>query len=185
MTAAARGAWGYPTEFEPSRRGSSPALHQSPSCWRVPLRGDDDDKAMVGEACLRQSRLCCPFDIFHEYVEAFMGRSVWTHEFGDPDRLRSENHWERSKSSLSSCDTHRQDSRSSAVNIRIAKKMMCWPFHPDAVKRKGAPSRGGRTTSPYTCQQWLRAWHIYVRAIKRTDGTKWTTRRGRSVWRNR
>lgn len=31
---------------------------------------------------LRQERLAMPFDVFHAAVEASLGRSVWTHEFG-------------------------------------------------------------------------------------------------------
>lgn len=29
-----------------------------------------------------QDRLCMPFTVFHQSVEAALGRSVWTHEFG-------------------------------------------------------------------------------------------------------
>ena len=31
---------------------------------------------------LFESRLCMPFDIFHEAIERALGRPVWTHEFG-------------------------------------------------------------------------------------------------------
>lgn len=29
--------------------------------------------------------LMCNFSDFHEYVEKILGRSVWTHEFGDKE----------------------------------------------------------------------------------------------------
>ena len=31
---------------------------------------------------MHEERLCMPFDVFHEAVEAAIGRPVWTHEFG-------------------------------------------------------------------------------------------------------
>ena len=39
---------------------------------------------------LYQKCLCMPFDLFHEGIEALLGRSVWTHEFADADLLRAE-----------------------------------------------------------------------------------------------
>lgn len=39
---------------------------------------------------LFEERLCMPFDIIQEAVEATLGRSVWTHEFAHPDNLRKE-----------------------------------------------------------------------------------------------
>jgi hypothetical protein len=39
---------------------------------------------------LWQDRLCMDFGRFHEAVEKILGRSVWTHEFADPDKLRLE-----------------------------------------------------------------------------------------------
>lgn len=31
---------------------------------------------------LHHAKLCMPFEVFHESVEAALGRPVWTHEFG-------------------------------------------------------------------------------------------------------
>lgn len=39
---------------------------------------------------LFEERLCMPFGIFHEAVEKALGRSVWTHEFADPENLQKE-----------------------------------------------------------------------------------------------
>ena len=39
---------------------------------------------------LHERRLCMPFELFHEGVEKILGRSVWTHEFADPERLLAE-----------------------------------------------------------------------------------------------
>lgn len=39
---------------------------------------------------LCEDRLCMPFDIFHQAIEAALGRPVWTHEFADADRLKRE-----------------------------------------------------------------------------------------------
>jgi len=39
---------------------------------------------------LFQDELCMPFSVFHRGLEAALGRSVWTHELADPDRLRAE-----------------------------------------------------------------------------------------------
>jgi hypothetical protein len=51
-------------------------------------------KEMTLEAIVRfqlfEDLLCMPFNVFHEAVEKVLGRSVWTHEFAEPDRLRSE-----------------------------------------------------------------------------------------------
>lgn len=48
------------------------------------------DPEMIGEACLNQARLCCPFDAMHKAMEVYMGRPVWSHEFADPARLKAE-----------------------------------------------------------------------------------------------
>jgi hypothetical protein len=38
-----------------------------------------------------ESRLCMPFSVFHEAMEATLGRPVWTHEFGlNADGLKKE-----------------------------------------------------------------------------------------------
>ncbi len=29
--------------------------------------------------------LCCPFGVFHIYAERVIGRSIWTHEFANPE----------------------------------------------------------------------------------------------------
>lgn len=39
---------------------------------------------------LRQNRLCMPFSVFHESVEALMGRPVFTIEFADKELLLAE-----------------------------------------------------------------------------------------------
>lgn len=39
---------------------------------------------------LFESRLCMPFDVFQEAVEAALGRSVFTHEFASQDSLQKE-----------------------------------------------------------------------------------------------
>lgn len=39
---------------------------------------------------MEQDCLCMPFDVVHEAMEKALGRSVWTHEFADRDRLREE-----------------------------------------------------------------------------------------------
>ena len=39
---------------------------------------------------LYETRLCMPFDIFHEAIEKTLGRPVWTHEFAYVDSLRKE-----------------------------------------------------------------------------------------------
>jgi len=36
---------------------------------------------------LQQSKLCLDFDRFHKAVEGALDRSVWTHEFGNYNRL--------------------------------------------------------------------------------------------------
>ena len=44
---------------------------------------------------LEQELLCMPFDVFHEAVEALLGRPVWTHEFARPDLLLQEANGEK------------------------------------------------------------------------------------------
>ena len=39
---------------------------------------------------LYQDRLCVPFSRFHPAVEKVLRRSVWVHEFGDIEALRTE-----------------------------------------------------------------------------------------------
>lgn len=39
---------------------------------------------------LFEERLCMPFSVFHAAVEKCLKRSVWTHEFANPDHLRRE-----------------------------------------------------------------------------------------------
>lgn len=39
---------------------------------------------------LFQSRLCMPFDKFHEAIETVLGRPVYTHEFAYSDELKKE-----------------------------------------------------------------------------------------------
>ena len=42
----------------------------------------DDEKKFLFQ--INQSRLCMPFDVFHEAVEKVLGRPVYTHEFATP-----------------------------------------------------------------------------------------------------
>ena len=44
----------------------------------------------IAEFQLYQDRLCLPFDEFYRAIEGALGRSVWTHEFADPDGLLAE-----------------------------------------------------------------------------------------------
>jgi hypothetical protein len=39
---------------------------------------------------LFEERLCMPFAVFQDAVEAALKRSVWTHEFAYPERLQAE-----------------------------------------------------------------------------------------------
>jgi len=39
---------------------------------------------------IKQKCLCMPFDVFHEAVEHWLGRPVWTHEFARPQLLIEE-----------------------------------------------------------------------------------------------
>jgi hypothetical protein len=36
----------------------------------------------IAEFQMFTSRLCMPFEVFHEAIEKTLGRSVWTHDFG-------------------------------------------------------------------------------------------------------
>jgi len=44
----------------------------------------------TAEFQLNEEKLCCPFEVFHEAVEKYLGRPVWTHEFADFQRLLDE-----------------------------------------------------------------------------------------------
>lgn len=37
---------------------------------------------------LQQEKLCMPIEVFHEAVEKTVGYPVFTHEFGNPERLK-------------------------------------------------------------------------------------------------
>ena len=50
----------------------------------------DMDKSEVARLQLNQKKLCMDFGAFHEAVEVLLGRSVWTHEFAEPDKLKAE-----------------------------------------------------------------------------------------------
>lgn len=39
---------------------------------------------------LFQERLCMPFEAFHKGIESLLGRPVFTHTFGNPEKLREE-----------------------------------------------------------------------------------------------
>jgi hypothetical protein len=47
----------------------------------------DRERAMFQ---LSEERLCMPFGVFHESVENALNRSVWTHEFAQPNLLLRE-----------------------------------------------------------------------------------------------
>jgi hypothetical protein len=47
------------------------------------------DKEVV-DFQLFQDKLCMDFSRFHEAIEKVLERSVWTHEFANPESLRSE-----------------------------------------------------------------------------------------------
>ena len=49
---------------------------------------------------LYESRLCVPFDRFHEAIEAVLERPVFTHEFADTERLVQEHQGLRDKGTL-------------------------------------------------------------------------------------
>ena len=50
---------------------------------------DSTDKEIV-DFQLFESRLCMPFDRFHEAVGKVLGRPVFTHEFADSGKLRDD-----------------------------------------------------------------------------------------------
>jgi hypothetical protein len=60
----------------------------------------DLDKIAVVQFQLSQNKLCCDFAYFHSAVEEALGRSVWTHEFANPDLLWEELHEKRNPPSL-------------------------------------------------------------------------------------
>lgn len=51
---------------------------------------EDKTKEEIAEFQIHEPLLCCPFEIFHESVEAWLGRPVWTHEFADSQALIDE-----------------------------------------------------------------------------------------------
>ena len=44
----------------------------------------------IAEFQIHQPKLCCPFEVFHKAMETWLGRSVWTHEFANPQTLIDE-----------------------------------------------------------------------------------------------
>lgn len=52
-------------------------------------------KDEIAEFQIHEPKLCCPFDVFHEAVEAWLGRPVWTHEFADTQALIDEKEGKR------------------------------------------------------------------------------------------
>jgi len=44
---------------------------------------------------LHEEKLCMPFGVFHEAMEATLGRPIFTHEFAFPDALRKEMNGEK------------------------------------------------------------------------------------------
>ena len=51
---------------------------------------ENKTKEEIAQFQLSEPRLCCPFEVFHEAVEAYLGRPVWTHEFANPQSLLDE-----------------------------------------------------------------------------------------------
>lgn len=49
----------------------------------------------IAEFQIHEEKLCVPFDVFHESVEKWLGRPVWTHEFADPNALIAEKEGKR------------------------------------------------------------------------------------------
>lgn len=52
------------------------------------------------ELQIQQSKLCMPFDVFHEAIEDRLGRPVWTHELASPELLRQEMFGDRARPTL-------------------------------------------------------------------------------------
>lgn len=52
-------------------------------------------KDEIAEFQIHEPKLCCPFEVFHEAVEAWLGRPVWTHEFADVQALIDEKQGKR------------------------------------------------------------------------------------------
>jgi hypothetical protein len=61
------------------------AVKKSQSKWWL-----DKTDEEIAEFQIHESRLCCPFEVFHKAVETWLGRPVWTHEFADPKLLIAE-----------------------------------------------------------------------------------------------
>lgn len=61
------------------------AIKMSESKW---WEGKTNEE--IAEFQINEPLLCCPFEVFHEAVEAWLGRPVWTHEFADTQALIDE-----------------------------------------------------------------------------------------------
>lgn len=61
------------------------AIAMAESQWWV----GKSDREIV-EFQLYQQKLCMPWSEFHAAMEGALGRSVWTHEFADSEKLRAE-----------------------------------------------------------------------------------------------
>ena len=44
----------------------------------------------IAEFQIHESKLCCPFGVFHKAVETWLRRPVWTHGFADTQALIDE-----------------------------------------------------------------------------------------------
>ncbi|GAI41338.1 unnamed protein product, partial [marine sediment metagenome] len=58
------------------------AIKLAESKW---WEGKPDDE--VAWFCISTKLLCCPFEVMHKAIEAWLHRPVWTHEFADPEKL--------------------------------------------------------------------------------------------------
>lgn len=54
----------------------------------------------ISEFQLVEDKLCMPWARFHEAVEKWLGRPVWTHEFACPHELLAEGHGENKQRTM-------------------------------------------------------------------------------------
>lgn len=65
--------------------GRDAAIALAESEWWIGKSPDEIARIQFGTR-----ELCMPFDVFHQSVEAALGRPVWTHEFARMDLLMTE-----------------------------------------------------------------------------------------------
>ena len=61
-----------------------------PLLYTIAAYGNHGRNGEIVEYQLYHDNLAVPFGRFHAAIEAVLGRSVWTHEFTNSDRLRKE-----------------------------------------------------------------------------------------------